>query len=340
MRAVRLTEIGGPLVEVELPAPQPGSGEVVVAVAAAGICHSDIHYRDGFAPIDLPITLGHEVAGVIAAVGDGVDPGRVGGRVAVHYVVSCGRCDGCRRRGEQFCERYGMVGKSRDGGYAESLVIPARNAVDVPEGVDLHHAAVMMCSSATALHALHRAALRPGENVAVFGVGGLGLSAVQLARTMGAGVVFAVDIDTDRLERSRRLGATPVDADSAAAVMAAAAGGIDVALDLVGSTPVLRTALESMAPGGRVVSVGLTDEPLGVRPFGDLIGRELSLLGSNDHLLGEVHELLAMAASGALRLDEVITEVVPLDAGAVNRAMDEVARFGAGGRRVIVPAGA
>ena len=172
MRALRLTETGGPLIEVELPAPQPGPGEVVVAVAAAGICHSDIHYRDGFAPVDLPLTLGHEVAGVIAAAGDGIDPGRIGSRVAVHYVVSCGRCDRCLRRGEQFCERYGMVGKTRDGGYAEALVVPARNAVDVPEGVDLRHAAVMMCSSATALHALHRAALRPGEVVAVFGVGG------------------------------------------------------------------------------------------------------------------------------------------------------------------------
>ena len=161
---------------------------------------------------------------------------------------------------------------------------------------------------------------------------------MQLARALGAGAVFAVDTDADRLERSRRLGATPVDPGSAVETMTGA-GGIDVALDLVGSVPVLRTALGSMAPGGRVVSVGLTDDPLEVRPFGDLIGRELSLLGSNDHLLGEVHELLALAASGALRLDEVITEELPLEADAVNRAMDEVARFGAGGRRVIVPAG-
>ena len=336
MRAVQLVAVGEPLEDRDVPRPEPGPGEVVVDVAAAGICHSDVHYRDGVGSVArLPLTLGHEIAGAVAAVGDGVDPARLGARVGIHYVVSCTRCDGCLRRGEQFCIGYEMTGKDRDGGYAEAVVVPERNAVDLPATVDLRHAAVMMCSSVTALHSLHRAGLRPGETVAVFGVGGLGLSAVQIGAALGAGTVLAIDIDTDRLALAGDLGAVPVPAASAARAISDA-GGADVALDLVGSAAVLGAALAAAAPGGRVVSVGLTAETLPVEPQRDLIRNEVSLLGCNDHTLAEVHEVLAMAASGALVLDRVVTEEVPLAAAAVNRVMEAMAHFGSGARRVIV----
>ncbi len=337
MRAVQLVAVGGPLEDRDVPRPEPGPGEVVVEVAAAGICHSDVHYRDGLGSVArLPLTLGHEIAGVVAAVGDGVDPSRLGARVGIHDVVSCTRCDGCRRRGEQFCAGYEMAGKDRDGGYAEAVVVPARNAVDLPANVDVRHAAVMMCSSVTALHSLHRAGLRSGETVAVFGVGGLGLSAVQIASALGAGTVLAVDIDAERLALAADLGAVPVAAAGAAQAIEDA-GGADVALDLVGSAAVLGAALASAAPGGRVVSVGLTAETLAVDPRRDLIRNEVSLLGCNDHTLAEVHQVLEMAASGALVLDRVVTEEVPLAATAVNRVMEAMASFGSGARRVIVP---
>ncbi len=336
MRAVQLVAIGAPVEDRTVPRPEPGPGEVLVDVAAAGICHSDVHYRDGLGTVGtLPQTLGHEISGTVAAAGEGVDPNRVGSRVGIHYVVSCTRCDGCLRRGEQFCTTYEMVGKDRDGGYAEAIVVPERNAIELPGAVDMRHGAVMMCSSVTALHSLHRATMRPGQTVAVFGAGGLGLSAVQIATALGAGTVVAVDIDEARLALAADLGAVPVPAGEAIRAIGAA-GGADVALDLVGSAAVLRDAVASAAPGGRVVSVGLTAETLGVHPQRDLIRNEVSVLGSNDHTLEEVHQVLALAASGALRLDRVVTEEVSLGAGEVNRVMEEMARFGSGGRRVIV----
>jgi propanol-preferring alcohol dehydrogenase len=337
MRALQLVAIGALLKERSPTRPEAGQGQLVVDVAAAGICHSDVHYRDGLGTVGpLPLTLGHEIAGTVAEVGEGVDSNRLGSRVGVHYVVSCGSCDRCRRRGEQFCETYAMIGKDRDGGYAEAIAVPDRNAVELPAALDMRHAAVMMCSSVTALHSLHRAAMRPGDVVAVFGVGGLGLSAVQIAAALGAGAVLAVDRDGDRLSRAEALGATAVEAGAAGRAIVEA-GGADVALDLVGSGTLLRTALDSMAPGGRVVSVGLTGDTVGLHPLPDLIARETTVIGSNDHTIDEVHEVLTMAETGRLRLDTVVTDEVPLQAAAVNLAMDDLSRYGSGGRRVIVP---
>src|SRR5262249_19630767 len=157
-------------------------GEVRVAVRAAGICHSDAHYRAGVSPMGaLPITLGHEIAGVIDKLGPGVTALAAGDRVCLHYFVSCGTCSECRAGNEQFCERYAMLGHHRDGGFAEFVTVPARNAVRLPDGIPFDQGAIMMCSSVTSLHALRKARLRLGETVAIFGSGGLGASAIQLA---------------------------------------------------------------------------------------------------------------------------------------------------------------
>lgn len=338
MRALQLAEPAAPVRLAEVPEPSPGPGEVVVRVAAAGICHSDVHYRSGTpTPPSLPITLGHEIAGTVAAVGAGVAPGRLGERVAVHYVLSCTACLACARGAEQFCEAYQMLGMTGDGGWADCVVVPARNAVPVPDRVPLEQAAIMMCSSATSLHALRRGRLRPGERVAVFGAGGLGMSAIQLARLLGAAEVWAVDLSAERLALAAEYGATPIPAGEGAPARLAASGGADVALDLTGSPGALREALASLAPQGRAVAVGITPQPMELSPYHALIGPEAELIGSNDHLLSEVHELLGFADAGALRLDRVITGRVPLEAGAVNAAMDRVERFGSGVRTVIVP---
>jgi propanol-preferring alcohol dehydrogenase len=337
MRALQLVEPLGPIRVVEAPDPAPGPGEVVVRVAAAGICHSDAHYRSGNpTPPTLPLTLGHEIAGEIAATGTGIDGARVGERVAIHYVVSCTRCRSCARGTEQFCESYDMLGMTRDGGWADCVVVPARNAVPLPQSISFEHAAVMMCSSATALHALRRARLRPGDRVVVFGVGGLGMSAIQLAALLGASRVFAVDVSDERLDIAAELGALPVRAEEAARQITEA-GGADVALDLVGVDGVLRSAIDVVAPQGRVVAVGIAAQPAQLSPYHDLIGPELELIGSNDHLLSEIYELVGYADEGSLRLDDVVTGRVPLEPDPVNAALDNLERFGSGVRVVIVP---
>src|SRR5881392_2733499 len=172
MKAIRLTRIGNPLEELRIPKPSVGAGDVLIRIKAAGICHSDAHYRAGVSPVArLPITLGHEVAGVVEKTGE---------RVWVHYLATCGQCAFCQRGTEQFCTTVQMIGKDRDGGFAEFIAVPERSVFHLPEEIPFEQGAILMCSSATSLHALRKARLRPGEIVAVFGIGGLGLSAIQL----------------------------------------------------------------------------------------------------------------------------------------------------------------
>ena len=187
MKAVRLVQTGQRLELHEIPRPQPGDDDVLVRVKAAGVCHSDAHYWAGVSRAHpLPITLGHEVDGVVVAVGANVKQLRIGQRVCLHYMVTCGSCAWCIKGNEQFCETGAMIGKSLDGGYAEFINIPARSVFELPDEIPFEHGAIMMCSSATSLHALNKARMQPGESVAIFGVGGLGTSAIQLAKILGA----------------------------------------------------------------------------------------------------------------------------------------------------------
>ncbi len=342
MRAIRLVEAGRPVEERVVERPEPGPGEVLVRVVAAGICHSDVHYRDGTAPAGpLPLTPGHEVSGTVAEAGPGTTGPDEGERVCIHYLDTCGSCPACVSGREQFCDEATMLGKSREGGWAEYVRVPARNAIPLPEGTPFPHAAVMMCSTATSYHALRKARLEAGERVAVFGAGGLGLSAVQLARAAGALEVFAVDVRDRPLEIARELGATPVRADGGDAAErirdAASGSGVDVAVEVAGRRSTFRAALEAVAPRGRVALVGIFSGGVEVRPYAELIGREAELIGVSDHLLGEIPDLLEWEEQGALRLDPVVQRTVPLEADAVNEALDRLQRAEAEGRTVIEP---
>lgn len=213
MKAVRLVRIGQPLRMQKLATPRIGEQDVLVRVKAAGICHSDAHYRAGVSPVrSVPLTLGHEVAGVVEEVGSQVKDVATGDRVCVHYMVTCGDCCYCSTGNEQFCTSGAMIGKHRDGGYAECISVPSRNAFSLPDELSFEEGAVLMYSSATSFHALRKAEAKPGETVAIFGVGGLGISAIQLGRVFGAFDVYAVDVNNEKLGVAEDLGAVPVDA--------------------------------------------------------------------------------------------------------------------------------
>src|SRR5438034_10897990 len=183
MRAVRLVQVGKPLEQADIPIPEIGSSDVLIRVAAAGICHSDAHYRAGISKIDnLPLTLGHEIAGRVEEVGSDVTHLSAGDRVCLHYLVSCGSCEFCVHGFEQFCRNGQMIGKHRDGGYAEFIKAPSTNVFVLPDEIPFEIGAIMMCSSATALHALNKARFKAGGSIAIFGFGGLGFAALQLAR--------------------------------------------------------------------------------------------------------------------------------------------------------------
>ncbi len=347
MRAVRLAAVGRPLEMQEVLLPAVGPLDVLVQVRAAGICHSDAHYRAGVSPAGpLPLTLGHEVSGVVAQVGELVNGWRPGDRVCLHYLATCGHCAYCNQGTEQFCATGQMIGKHRDGGYAEFIVVPARSVFPLPDAIPFEQGAVMMCSSATALHALRKGRLAAGESVAVFGAGGLGMSAIQLAQALGALRVFAVDRDAGRLALAERLGAIPVrtaspseDCQSSPAdeIRRLNGGrGVDVALDFVGIAATLRPAIASLAPFGRAVAVGLGDQPVPIYPYQEIIGREAEIIGCSDHLASEIPLVTDLVSRGSLDLAMVVTDVIPLDADAINAALNRLERYGAGGVRTVV----
>src|SRR5438874_1855636 len=323
MKAVRLLEPGSPLEAQEIVIPPVGARDVLIRIKAAGICHSDAHYRAGVSPVArLPITLGHEVAGVVEKTGE---------RVCVHYLATCGQCAFCQRGTEQFCTTVQMIGKDRDGGFAEFIAVPERSVFHLPDEIPFEQGAILMCSSATSLHALNKARLRSRGTVAIFGVGGLGISALQLARHFGAAEVFAVDINPRKLELAERFGAIPVDASAgnpAAKIRELTGGrGVDVALELVGLPVTMRQAVQSLAILGRAALVGLTRETFEIASYSELLNREAEIMGISDHLASEIPLLLDLARTAKLDLSGDIIRTVPLEADAVNRALDRLEEF-------------
>jgi D-arabinose 1-dehydrogenase-like Zn-dependent alcohol dehydrogenase len=331
-----------PLEEADIPTPEIGSSDVLIRVAAAGICHSDAHYRDGISKIDrLPLTLGHEVTGRVEQVGSDVTHLSAGDRVCVHYLVHCGSCEFCVRGLEQFCRSGQMIGKHLDGGYAEYIKVPGANAVPLPNEIPFEVGAIMMCSSATALHALHKARFKAGESIVIFGFGGLGFSALQLARAFDCGDVLVVEINPAKLASAASMGAVAIDARSADPVEqikeATAGRGVDVALELIGSAETMRQAVLCLAPLGRAALVGLTAESMSVFPYTELINKETEIIGVSDHLAAELPALIEFGRSGKLRFPPETLRVVDLDAIQINTGLDALQDSIDHVRTVIVP---
>jgi D-arabinose 1-dehydrogenase-like Zn-dependent alcohol dehydrogenase len=327
VKAARLVEIAQPLEIEDVPAPDPGPREAIVKVALEGICRTDWHTWQGdwswvgLAP-PLPITMGHEFAGEVVEVGSEISSVRVGDRVAVPFHEACGTCGYCRAGRTNLCDALEFLGMTHDGGYAEfvRVVNADLNCVALPETVSYEAAAALGCRFMTAWHAVqHQANLRAGEWLAVHGVGGIGLSAVQIGAAMGAGVI-AVDLDERKLEVAREQGAVLTinarDGDVAERVKEATGGGADVCLGGLGAAPLVHAALMSLRKGGRLVQVGLTSKAeqgiVGI-PLDELIEAELTIIGSvgNPHI--HLPALLALAGDGRLRPEALITERIALE---------------------------
>ncbi len=342
MKSVRLVQVGRPLEDAEIDLPEIGPSEVLVRVAACGICHSDAHYRAGISPIDpLPMTLGHEIAGRVETVGQEVGHVAPGDRVYVHYLATCGGCDFCLRGHEQFCVKVQMIGKHRDGGYAEFIKVPGRSVFGLPDEIPFEVGAIMMCSSATALHALSKARVKSGDSVAIFGFGGLGYSALQLSRALGCEEIYVVDINPAKLASIAALGGIPIDAnqgDPVAQIRKATAGkGVDVSLELIGSPITMEQTVRCLGVLGRAALVGLTAESMSVFPYPELINKEAEIIGVSDHLAAELPVLMEFARSGQLSFPQGTLRFVDLDAGQINAALDAVANSTDHIRTVSVP---
>ncbi|PRY50142.1 2-desacetyl-2-hydroxyethyl bacteriochlorophyllide A dehydrogenase [Geodermatophilus tzadiensis] len=320
MRAARFEQVGRPLELREVPVPRPGPGEVLVRVAATGLCGSDVHIAvEGVTPTALPITLGHEIAGTVAKVGEGVAGWAPGARVCVFPVLSDGTCRTCLQGRSEICLDRRIVGIHIDGGLAEYVVVPAVTLAAVPDAIPLEQAAICTDAVVTPFHALADVArLAPGESVAVLGVGGLGLHAVQVARLVGASPVVAVDTRPAQLERALRAGAdVAVDATRESvvdAVLAATGGnGIDVAAEFVGAQVTIAQAVEALCVGGRAVVAGLGADPITVLPPTSFVRRQLQLLGSYGGTRTTLRRVLDLVGTGRLDLGGSITHRFALD---------------------------
>jgi threonine dehydrogenase-like Zn-dependent dehydrogenase len=234
-----------------------------------------------------------------------------------------------------------MIGKHRDGGYAEFLKVPGRNVFLLPDDIPFEVGAIMMCSSATALHALNKARLECGESVAIFGFGGLGFSALQLARAFGAGAIYVAEINPAKLASIAALGAVPIDAtagDPGEQIREATGGkGVDVSIELVGSAVTMAQAVRSLAILGRAAVIALTRESISILPYPELINKEAEMIGVSDHLASELPVLLELGRSGKLHFPFGTLRSVDLNATQINAALDAIEKSTGHIRTVIVP---
>ncbi|MFI5696287.1 zinc-dependent alcohol dehydrogenase family protein [Kribbella sp. NPDC051586] len=315
MRAVVVEQYGVVPVVREVPQPEPASGAVVLRVEATGLCRSDWHGWMGHDPdIVLPHVPGHELAGTIAAVGAGVTGWRVGDRVTTPFICACGECEQCLEGNQQVCPNQLQPGFNYWGSFAEYVAVPyaSVNLVRLPDEMDFATAAGLGCRFATSFRAVHQVGqVVGGERVAVFGCGGVGLSAVMIATALGASVV-AIDTNPAALGLAREYGAThTLQASDQVAAQIHDLGGAHVTVDALGSSEIVQQALSSLRPRGRHVQVGLL--PSGVQlDVGRLIGQELSWLGSHGMPAHAYPEMLALVASGNLQPAELITRTITL----------------------------
>jgi NAD+-dependent secondary alcohol dehydrogenase Adh1 len=340
VKAALLSDYHARLELVERPDPEPrGPRDVVVRIGGAGVCATDLHAIEGLMAavgVTLPLVLGHENAGWVHATGDSVTAAREGDAVLLYPPYSCGLCVSCRRGLDMHCERHQFTGLTRDGGFADYVLVDERSIVPLPDGIEPAEVAPHADAGITAYHAVKKLAprLTPGASVAVIGVGGVGHIALQLLRVLGAASVIAVDTDERRRALARELGADEVlgeQADVAGAVREATNGtGADLVVDFVGTDQTHDASMRMLARRGLYSVVGYGGTI--TIPSGALVGTEQSVVANLVGSWIDLWELLQLHARGDVTLR---SEAHPLDA--VNDVLDALRAGDITGRAVLVP---
>lgn len=306
MQAAVLDQFSGPLVVKEVEDPEPKPGEVLIRTRAAGICRTDLKVIDGSIPtVETPLIPGHEIAGEVVALGSGVEGIDGGARVTVCLDLACGHCEYCQSEQANYCAKLRRLGFERDGGLAEFVSVPARNVVVVPETVAFEEAAAIPDAVGSPFHAvLNRAEVRPGHTVAVYGLGGLGLMAVQVAALAGADVI-GIARTPERRELAQTLGAEvtvdPSEGDLGERLRELTGGvGVHSFIDLVGIEGSVAQGIRACRKGGRVVVVGYS-EPDFTGSMMPLVYNEVAVLGSRGSTRAELLQATSLVGQGRLR---------------------------------------
>lgn len=322
MKAYLCREGGAAWMLEDVPNPEPGPREIIVKVEAAGICGSDLNYRYGRTKAyRSPLIAGHEIAGTVAALGDGASGVEVGDRVCVHYVTSCGSCVHCDAGNDNRCRNRRSIGAHLDGGFAEYVAAPDRNAFKLPESIPVEQGAIIGCAVSTGYHALRLARMRPAETVVVFGLGGVGLHAVAWARALGAGLVVGVDNADAKLDVARDYGADVVLHAEREPVVETIHSltdgyGADLALECSGHPDCTAAGLrcvhgKSAYESGRFVGVGVCLEPPALPEAGSF--REGTYMRAGDHTRRELRQVIRLVESGRVAVSRSVTHRFPFD---------------------------
>ncbi len=320
MLAARFKKPGDNFSVEEVDVPSIGPDDVLVEIKAAGICGSDVHYKKGDAsPSRIPLTLGHEGAGIVRSVGSNVSNVRNGDHVIVHYVISCGNCKPCLQGFDNRCRNRISIGHDVDGVFAEFIKIPSRNALKMANHIPFEWGAITACAVSTAFHAVKRSGLKKSDTVAVFGIGGVGIHAVMWAKFFGAGRVIAVDIVDSKLEAASEYGADVV-VNSARQDVLEVIGretedwGADVTIECSGSAEAMKQAIKAIKgkdlfETGTVVSVGLQTKPFEFE-YWNL--REGWATVSGDHTRFDLYQIIKLIEAGRIDLSKSVTHEISL----------------------------
>ena len=341
MNAIYFTQFKGPLEIKDIQVPTATNDGVVIKVEATGLCRSDWHAWMGHdSDIVLPHVPGHEFAGVISEIGKAVTKFKVGDRVTVPFVCGCGKCQYCLRGDAQVCPTQTQPGFTGFGSFAEYVAIDNAdfNLIHIPAEVSFATAAALGCRFATSYRGLiKRAKAKSGETVAIFGCGGVGLSAIMIAKAQGANV-YAIDINDGALEIATSLGAQTINSKNTDPVtFLQNLGGADIAVDALGSEATAGASVLSLARGGRHLQLGLLLTPSGLTamPMARIIAWELDLLGSHGMAAVDYPEMLALVASGVLNPSLLVKREVNLEVGA--QALADLNNQQRGGITIIKP---
>lgn len=314
-----------PLKIEEVQVPKLGLGEILVKVAACGVCHTDLHYIDHGVPTfkKPPMILGHEASGTVAQLGEEVTNVKIGDRILLPSVLSCGKCEYCETGRGNICLNMAMLGNHVDGAYAEFIKIPAIDAIHLPEEIPLVEGSIIADAVSTPFHAIiDRAKVQPGEKVVVFGCGGLGINCVQIASSIGA-TVIAVDIVDKKLEWAKKLGAVevinPTQEDVKKKVRKLTKVGADVAIEAVGRPETIELAFDCIRSGGRLCQVGYTDKKVSFSAA-RIMFREMQIVGVLGCPAAQYLRLVEMIRVGKLQIKPLVTHRFKLDQ--INDAFD------------------